>query len=110
MRAGRSSTLKLSMARAPDFPANSRDQVSATPQASGLTIPIPVMTTRRMILKQTSRGTVQWYGVPGLLPSLAYLALRFFDELHGVAHGHNGFRGVVRDFNSKFFFKRHNQL
>ena len=33
---------------APDCPATSRAQVSSTPQASGDTMPSPVMTTRRM--------------------------------------------------------------
>ena len=33
---------------APDCPAISRDQVSSTPQASGETMPSPVMTTRRI--------------------------------------------------------------
>jgi hypothetical protein len=35
---------------APDRPAISRDQVSSTPQASGVTIPNPVTTTRRICI------------------------------------------------------------
>src|SRR5471032_3377527 len=45
---GRSSTLNLVMALAPDCPASRRDQVSSTPQASGVTRPRPVTTTLRI--------------------------------------------------------------
>jgi hypothetical protein len=37
------------IAPAPDWPAISRDQVSSTPQASGVTIPRPVTTTLRIL-------------------------------------------------------------
>src|SRR5215468_4407607 len=43
----RSSTGNSSMRRAPLLPAISRDQLASTPQASGVTSPRPVMTTRR---------------------------------------------------------------
>src|SRR5690606_9481663 len=39
---------KLEIVPAPDSPATNRDQVSSTPQASGVTRPIPVITTRRI--------------------------------------------------------------
>src|SRR5215470_1636828 len=44
----RSETSKVSTLRAPLWPARSRCQLGSTPQASGVTIPIPVTTTRLM--------------------------------------------------------------
>src|ERR1041385_5644084 len=41
-------TSKVSILRAPLCPAISRDEVASTPQASGVTIPRPVTTTRLM--------------------------------------------------------------
>ena len=41
-------TVELVMALAPDFPASNAAQVSSTPQASGVTRPSPVTTTRRI--------------------------------------------------------------
>src|SRR5690242_3899212 len=48
IRVARSSVRNLVMALAPDFPARSAAQLSSTPQASGVTRPRPVTTTRRM--------------------------------------------------------------
>src|SRR5262249_5174265 len=45
---GRSETSKLSILRAPLSPASRRRQLVSTPQPSGVTIPIPVTTTRRI--------------------------------------------------------------
>jgi hypothetical protein len=39
---------------APESPFNNRFQVSSTPHAKGVTAPIPVMTTRRILLNPTS--------------------------------------------------------
>src|SRR6266481_3155438 len=48
IRAGRSDTSKVSTLRAPLSPAISRRHVASTPQPSGVTIPMPVTTTRLM--------------------------------------------------------------
>ncbi len=45
---GRWLASKLAIRPAPDCPATSRAQVSSTPQASGVTSPSPVITTRRI--------------------------------------------------------------
>ena len=47
-RQGRALASKRVIGPAPDWPARSRDQVSSTPQASGVTRPSPVITTRLM--------------------------------------------------------------
>src|SRR6202012_820520 len=86
---GRSSTLNLVMAPAPDLPAKRPAQLSSTPQASGVTRPNPVTTTRR-IRPRSGVG--------------------FVDILDRVADRHNGFRRVVRNFDAEFLFKRHHQL
>src|SRR6266702_5117401 len=91
----RSSTLNLVMALAPDCPASSRDQVSSTPQASGVTRPRPVTTTLRM-------GFKTFYAGSG--------GVRFVDILDGVTNRHNGFGRVVRDFDTEFLFERHHQF
>jgi len=44
----RSDASKLVILLAPDFPAMSLDHYSSTPQASGVTRPRPVTTTRRI--------------------------------------------------------------
>src|SRR5215470_6765273 len=46
--AGRSDTSKVSTLRAPLSPAINRRHVASTPQPSGVTIPMPVTTTRLM--------------------------------------------------------------
>src|SRR6185437_7923678 len=88
----RSSVLNLAIRRAPLSPESRRAHVSSTPQASGVTSPNPVTTTRRM-------GE-----------AVARSGLRFFDELHRVADSDDGFGGVVGDFDTEFFFERHHEF
>jgi hypothetical protein len=37
-------------------------------------------------------------------------SFRFFDELHRIANGHDGFGGVIGDFNAKFFLEGHDEF
>src|SRR6266436_4723 len=91
----RSSTLNLVMGLAPDCPARRRDQVSSTPQASGVTRPRPVTTTLRI-------GSTN--------PGAGSGGVRFVDILDGVSHRHNGLGRVVGNFNAEFLFERHHQF
>src|SRR5258706_6295664 len=91
---GRSSTLNRVMGLAPDCPASRRDQVSSTPQASGVTRPRPVTTTLRIGFK-TCAGSG---------------SVRFVDILDGVSDRHNGLSRVVGNFNAEFLFERHHQF
>src|SRR5690349_2469707 len=92
---GRSSTLNRVMGLAPECPANRRDQVSSTPQASGVTRPRPVTTTLRI-------------GFKSLSPESG--GVRFVDILDGVSHRHNGLSRVVGNLNAEFLFERHHQF
>src|SRR5262245_8822364 len=91
MRAGRSSTLKCSIRLTPDLPATSRSHVASAFAASGVTSPMPVMTTRRM---RACRA----------------LALPLRNELHRVADGLDVFGRIVRNFDAKLFFERHHEF
>ena len=54
MPVGRCVASKRVIFPAPDWPATSRAQVSSTPHASGVTMPRPVMTTRRIAIASPS--------------------------------------------------------
>src|SRR6266567_78105 len=102
-RQPRSSTLNLVLAPAPDCPASRRDHVASTPQASGVTKPNPVMTTRR--IPAYTRESV------GKCRNLTrFSTLSFLDEFDGIANSDNGFRRVVGNFNAEFLFESHDQL
>src|SRR6266436_6826136 len=79
----RSSTLNLVMGLAPDCPARRRDQVSSTPQASGVTRPRPVTTTLRIVFKTLYAGSG---------------GVRFVDIFDGVTDGDDGFGRVIGNF------------
>src|SRR6185312_8326741 len=85
----RSSVLNLVMRLAPDLPASRATQLSSTPQASGVTRPRPVTTTRRM----------RWKSGVG-----------FIDVFDRVADRHNGFGGIIGNLDAELFFERHHQL
>src|SRR5271154_2208320 len=134
---GRSETSKFSMRAIPLSPARSRCHVGSTPQASGVTMPRPVTTTRLIdqrsgrSLGQDSGPTPSRRNLPPrrVLAIAAYRshacachpccvaalasgsALRvFFEELDRVAHGENGFGGVVGNLAAKLFLEGHDQL
>src|SRR4029079_5781021 len=113
-----SETSNASIFFAPLSPLSNRVQVASTPQPSGVSIHIPVTTTRLMagseriyLHRRTADG-------PKPLTSKAIEQPRrtrsafgvLFKKLNRVANGQNGFSGVVRDLAAKFFFKGHNEL
>src|SRR5262245_14993227 len=97
-----SSTLKCATLRAPDLPSRMRDQVSSTPQASGVTIPSPVTTTRRMYIdaQMASKAAAR----------RALSSRLLFDELDRIADSHDRLGRVVRNFDVEFLFERHDEL
>src|SRR6187399_1160408 len=113
-----SDTSKVSIFFAPLSPLRSRAQVASTPQPSGVSIPIPVMTTRLMAGSEriycrhcatrspkplTSKTNEQ-------LPRARSAFGVLFKKFNRVANGQNGFSGIVGDLAAKFFFKGHNEL
>src|SRR5262245_21054765 len=121
--AGKSETSKVSMRLAPLSPLMSRCQVGSTPQASGVTMPSPVTTTR-LIFGSLARG--QYHILPPprgrqdnlpiaetarVAPQIAALALCvFFKEFNGVADRQDGLGGVIRDLATEFFLERHDEF
>src|ERR1700704_5291616 len=117
IRLVRSDTSNVSIFLAPLSLLRIRFQVVSTPQPSGDTMPRPVTTTR--LISSTpahdSRPTTKWTARPGpvrrCLCRAGASALRvFFEEFCGVADGQNRLRGIIRNFASEFFFKRHHKL
>src|SRR5690606_18858877 len=117
----RSETSNVSTRRAPLRPANSRDHVASTPQASGVTRPNPVMTTRRM--RNPSPAA------PGRLrhtaTRLAELSCRrqrhgsirlssrvrvLLKELDRVADRQDVLGGIIRDLAAELLLEGHHQL
>src|SRR5208282_6395863 len=127
---GRSETSNFSTRPIPLSPASSRCHVCSTPHASGVTMPRPVTTTRLIIGAPGRRfgrcrlGNARRCGVRP--PVMAYehhawercatgqrqvSAFRvLFEELDGVAHGENGFGGVVGNLATKFLLEGHDEL
>src|SRR3974377_1094929 len=113
---------------APLSPAMSRFHVGSTPQPSGVTMPIPVTTTRliRQPQQQAARRTGR-AGVPlravRRAPNSNTLsiaieraaapvsALRILlEKLHCVAARENGLGGIVRNLAPELLFERHHQF
>src|SRR5215813_6320980 len=86
------------MARMPDSAAIRRRQLVSTPSPSGVTMPMPVTTTR-LIVRLPCRGTRRRSGLGVAL-----------DEADGVAHGLDLLGGVVRNLDAEFLLERHHQL
>src|SRR4029079_7510140 len=117
---GRSETSKCSTLRAPLWPLMSRCHVASTPQASGVTIPIPVMTTR--FISRLRRGNDGAYAPRHRAkcrratislrsrgcPRSAFCVL--LEKLDRVAHGQNGLGCIVGNLAAEFFFKGHHEL
>src|SRR5580692_2309500 len=119
MRLVRSETSNVSILRAPLSLLRIRFHVGSTPQPSGVTMPRPVTTTRLISstpARQSRPITRNRWTVrprPFRLHWLRERASAFrvlFEKFCGVADGQNRFRGIVRDFATEFFFKRHHQL
>src|SRR5687767_12000605 len=86
----RSEASKALMRPPPDRPSRMRFQLISRPAPRGVTSPIPVTTTRRMLCG---------LGVQTLV-----------DELHRVADRLDVLGGVVRDLDVELFLEGHHQL
>src|SRR5690348_10693082 len=82
----------------PDSAASRRRQLVSTPSPNGVTIPMPVTTTR-LVMRLPSRRNRRRSGL-GVA----------FDEADGVADGLDLLGGVVGNLDAEFLFKRHYQL
>src|SRR5215813_11717497 len=113
-----SETSKVSIFFAPLSPLSSRVQVASTPQPSGVSIPIPVMTTRLMA---GSEHTYCRHCAAGSAKPLTCEAIHqarrthsafrvLFKKFNRVANGQNGFSGIVGNLAAEFFFKGHHEL
>src|SRR3977135_2906818 len=119
IRLVRSETSNVSILLAPLSLLRIRFQVGSTPQPSGDTMPRPVTTTRLISTTPAlhSRPTTgkRWTARPRPVRLRRYRAgasaLRvLFEKFCGVADGQDGFGGIVGNFASEFFFKRHHEL
>src|SRR3984885_15074093 len=119
IRLVRSETSNVSIFLAPLSLLRTRFQVGSTPQPSGDTMPRPVTTTRLISSTSTqnsrptkrSRWTVRPRPVRLRQHRARALALRvLFEKFCSVADGQNRLRGIVGDFATELFFKRHHQL
>src|ERR1700742_1503129 len=119
MRLVKSDTSNVSIFLAPLSLLRIRLQVGSTPQPSGDTMPRPVTTTRLISSTpaQDSRPTTRsrWTARPRPVRLRQYRARAsafrvLFEKFCGVPHREDGFRGVVGNFATELFFKRHHQL
>src|SRR6201999_3446311 len=85
------------MARIPVSAAIRRRQLVSTPSPNGVTIPMPVTTTRLIVRLPCRRRRRSGLGVA-------------LDEADGVADGLDLLGGVVRDLDAEFLLERHHQL
>src|SRR6202521_830532 len=119
IRLVRSDTSNVSIFLAPLSLLRMRFQVGSTPQPSGDTMPRPVTTTR--LISSTpahdSRPTTRnrWTVQPRPVQLRQHRAgasafCVLFEKLCGVADGQNRLRGIIRNFATEFFFKRHHEL
>src|ERR1051326_5639101 len=113
-----SETSKVSIFFAPLSPLSSRAQVASTPQPSGVSMPIPVTTTRLMAGSEriycrrcAARSTKPLTSKAIGQVRRTHSAFRvLFKKFNRVANGQNGFSGIVRDLAAEFFFKGHHEL
>src|ERR1700722_9464372 len=119
IRLVRSETSKVSIFLAPLSLLRMRFQVGSTPQPSGDTMPRPVTTTRLISSTpaRNSRPTTRnrWTARPRPVrlrqaPRGASAFRVLFEKFCGVADGQNRLRGIIGNFTTEFFFKRHHEL
>src|SRR3977135_1358879 len=119
IRLVRSDTSKVSIFLAPLSLLRIRFQVGSMPQPNGDTMPRPVTTTRLISTPPTpdSRPTTRhrWPVRPRTVRLRQHRAGAsafrvLFKKFCGVADGQNRFRGIVGNFATEFFFKRHHEL
>src|ERR1044072_2647425 len=92
----RSEVAKAWIDRIPDSAAMRRRQLVSTPSPSGVTIPMPVMTTRLIARPPCCRRR------SGLGVAL--------DEADSVADGLDLLGGIVGNLDAEFLFERHHQF
>src|SRR4051794_24123046 len=106
------------MRPAPDWPARMRFHVVCAPQPRGVTMPIPVTTTRRMAgwyswrpktraPRASTRDAARRAG--GAEPGGSG-AQPLLDELHGVAHRLDVLGGVVGNFDVELLLEGHDEF
>src|SRR5579871_1403742 len=123
MRQFWSDASNLVIGPAPDSPAIRLAQAVATSHPSGVTSPIPVITTRRMCFSQkcdgpspASEDEPDQYRPTRAAPAARWsscksrLALVFVDVLDRIRDGADLFGGIVRDFDPELFLEGHHQL
>src|SRR6266436_259645 len=119
IRLVRSETSNVSIFLAPLSLLRIRFQVGSTPQPSGDTMPRPVTTTRLISStpahdwRPTTRN--RWTARPRPVRLRQHRAgasafCVLFEKFCGVADRQNRFRGIVGNFATEFFFKRHHEL
>src|SRR5258708_39267558 len=81
----------------PESAAIRRRQLVSTPAPNGVTIPMPVTTTRLIVRLPCRRRRRSGLGVA-------------LDEADGVADGLDLLGGVVRDLDAEFLLEGHHQL
>src|ERR1700674_3279590 len=118
---GRSETSKFSIRPVPLLPSSRRCQVSSAPLPSGVTMPMPVTTTRRIRSsgrrsQAPSPGPI-WPGGQqsskhqGRGQGKACASSRLlFEKLDGVADGEDGLGGIVGNLATELFLEGHDQL
>src|ERR1700681_4092515 len=119
IRLVRSETSNVSIFLAPLSLLRMRLKVVSTPQPRGDTMPRPVTTTRLISTTPThhsrpktrNRWTVRPRPVRFHQHRAGASAFRvLFKKFCGVANGQNRLRGVIGNFATEFFFKRHYEL
>src|SRR5438477_5088003 len=101
--AGRSDTSNAWMAAMPDWLASKRRQFTSTPQPSGVTIPIPVITTR-LIPIETQPADGARRAAP-----MASSAMRL-DKADRVLHRHDLLRGIIGDLAAELLLECHDEF
>src|ERR1700730_4473324 len=112
------------MRRAPLSPSRRRRQLASTPQASGVTMPSPVTTTRLIGSSRASRpisyfpdacarqGNVRFSATgSGSAENGGSSALGgFLEELDGVADRQDGLGGIIGNLAAEFLLERHDEF
>src|SRR3954469_18622727 len=103
----RSETSNPATFAAPLSPATSRRHVGSTPQPSGVTMPRPVITTRRI---SPPAWTTPRRPGPRARPASRASGSVLLEELDRVADRHDRLGGIVRDLDVELLLERHHEL
>src|SRR5215472_2668371 len=89
----------------PDWPASRRRHVTSTPQPSGVTMPIPVTTTRLIPI-----GTQPADSARGDRAATAAWSAVRLDEADRVLHRDDLLCGIIGNLAAELFLERHDEL